>query len=191
MWAFYWLIWQEHNNHSAVPESPGPDDSNLKGKEVSYLILPQISAPHSNQPFWWSPCPLAKPYRSQSCMQYNIRLVSYLYIVVIFSRNTVLATEKLPRWHSGKEFAWQCRKCKRCKFNLWVGKIPWRRKCQYSPAFLPGKFHEERSLAGYRPWGHKESDMTDNWTLPEKLVLLNMKSFSQGHVQVAVGNSIA
>ena len=29
--------------------------------------------------------------------------------------------------------------------------------------FLPGEFHGQRSLAGYSPWGHKESDMT--WRL--------------------------
>ena len=30
-----------------------------------------------------------------------------------------------------------------------------------TPVFLPGKFHGQRSLAGYSPWGHKESDMTE------------------------------
>ena len=34
-------------------------------------------------------------------------------------------------------------------FDLWVGKIPWTRKWQPAPAFLPGKFHEQRNLAGY------------------------------------------
>ena len=29
------------------------------------------------------------------------------------------------------------------------------------PVFLPGEFHGESSLAGYSPWGHKESDMTE------------------------------
>ena len=28
--------------------------------------------------------------------------------------------------------------------------------------FLPGKFHGQRSLVGYSPWGHKESDMTEH-----------------------------
>ena len=37
---------------------------------------------------------------------------------------------------------------------------PWRRKWQPTPAFLPGKSHGWRSLIGYSPWGHKESDMT-------------------------------
>ena len=31
---------------------------------------------------------------------------------------------------SGKEPACQCRRQKRCGFHPWVGKIPWRRKCQ-------------------------------------------------------------
>ena len=33
-------------------------------------------------------------------------------------------------------------------------------KQQPTPVFLPGKYHEQRSLMGYSPWGHKESDMT-------------------------------
>ena len=28
--------------------------------------------------------------------------------------------------------------------------------------FLPGKFHGQRSLAGYSPWGRKESDTMSN-----------------------------
>ena len=50
---------------------------------------------------------------------------------------------------------------KRCRFKLWVGKIPWSRKWQVTPVFLPGKFYGQRSLAGYSPWGHKESDKTE------------------------------
>ena len=30
-----------------------------------------------------------------------------------------------------------------------------------TPVFLPGEFHGQRSLVGYSPWGHKESDMTE------------------------------
>ena len=39
--------------------------------------------------------------------------------------------------------------------------LPWRRKWQSTPALLPGKSHGRRSLIGYSPWGHKESDMTE------------------------------
>ena len=46
-------------------------------------------------------------------------------------------------------------------FDPWVGKIPWRRKWQPTPVFLPGESHGQRSLVGYSPWGHKESDTTE------------------------------
>ena len=54
-----------------------------------------------------------------------------------------------------------CLQCRRPGFNSWVGKIPWRRKWQPTPVFLPGKPHGQRSLVGYSPWGHKESDTTE------------------------------
>jgi len=40
------------------------------------------------------------------------------------------------------------------------GKIPWKRKWQPTPLFLPGESHGQRTLVGYSPWGFKESDMT-------------------------------
>ena len=43
-----------------------------------------------------------------------------------------------------------------------VGKMSWKRKWQPTPVFLPGKSQGQRSLAGYSPWGHKESDMTEH-----------------------------
>ena len=46
-------------------------------------------------------------------------------------------------------------------FNLWVRKIPWRRKWQPTPVFLPGESHGQRSLEGCSPWGCKESDTTE------------------------------
>ena len=39
----------------------------------------------------------------------------------------------------------------RCRFDPWVGKIPWRRAWQPTPVFLPGESHGQRSLAGYDP----------------------------------------
>ena len=41
---------------------------------------------------------------------------------------------------------------KRCRFDPWFGKIPWRRKWQPTLVFLPGESHEQRSLVGYSPW---------------------------------------
>ena len=54
-----------------------------------------------------------------------------------------------------------CLQCGRPGFDPWVRKIPWRRKWQPTPVFLPGKSHGWRSLVGYSLWGHKESDMTE------------------------------
>ena len=48
-----------------------------------------------------------------------------------------------------------------CNLSLAVGKMPWRRAWQPTPVFLPGEAHGQRSLAGYSPQGHKESDTTE------------------------------
>ena len=48
---------------------------------------------------------------------------------------------------------------KRQRFDPWVRKIPWRRKWQSTPMFLPRRSHGQRSMAGYSPWGSKELDM--------------------------------
>ena len=74
-------------------------------------------------------------------------------------------TGVLPRWLSDEKSAY--RSCKRCGFNPWVRKIPWRRKWQPTPVFLPGKFHRQRSLVGYSPYCHKESDTTEDTHIPE------------------------
>ena len=58
----------------------------------------------------------------------------------------------LPWWHS-LQYG-------RSGFDPWVGKIPWRRAWQPTAVFLPGEFHGQRSLGGYRPWSLKESDTT-------------------------------
>ena len=58
-----------------------------------------------------------------------------------------------------------CLWCRRPGFDPWVGKIPWRMERLLTPVFLLGEFHGQRSLAGYSPWGCKESDMTERISL--------------------------
>ena len=53
-----------------------------------------------------------------------------------------------------------CLQCGRPGFNPWVRKIPWRRKWQPTPVFLPGELYRLRGLVGYSPWGCKEWDMS-------------------------------
>ena len=54
-----------------------------------------------------------------------------------------------PGSASGKESACQCRRHKKCEFDPWVRKIPWRWACQPTPVFLSGEPHGQRSLADY------------------------------------------
>ena len=70
----------------------------------------------------------------------------------------------------GKEPACHCRRPKRHGFSPKVQKIPWSRKWQPTLIFLPGKFHGQRSLTGYSPRGHKESDMTEHAHTPPSVL---------------------
>ena len=54
-----------------------------------------------------------------------------------------------------------CPRCGRPGFNPWVWKIPWRRKWQPTPVFLPGESHGRRSLVGCSPQGYKELETTE------------------------------
>ena len=58
---------------------------------------------------------------------------------------------------SGKEPTCQCRRRETQACDPRVGMIPW----QPTPVILRRESHGQRSLTGYSPWGHKESDMTE------------------------------
>ena len=66
----------------------------------------------------------------------------------------------------GSEGKESCLQCRRPRFDPWVGKILGIKEQVPTPVFLPGESHGQRSLAGYSPWGHKESDTTERLTLP-------------------------
>ena len=73
---------------------------------------------------------------------------------------------ELPRWLRW----WRiCLQCARPGFDPWVGKIPWRRKWQPTPVFLPGESQGQRSLVGYSPRGLKELDTTE-WLTHKALI---------------------
>ena len=74
---------------------------------------------------------------------------------IVYTHSSILG---LPWWLRG----WRiCLQWGRPAFDPWVRKIPWKRKWQPTPVFLPGEFHGQRSPVGYSPWGHKESDTTE------------------------------
>ena len=64
----------------------------------------------------------------------------------------------LPWWLRWQRIRLQC---KRPRFDPWVRKIPWRREWLPTPVILPGESHGQRSLGGYSPWSHTESDVTE------------------------------
>ena len=79
-------------------------------------------------------------------------------ITALLISNTPLGD--FPGSTNGKESACKCRRFKKCCFDPWVEKIPGSRKWQPIPLFLPGKFHAQRNLASYSPWGCNELDTT-------------------------------
>ena len=89
--------------------------------------------------------------QSSLCYMVSPYQVSVLYIVVCICWC-------FPGSTSGKESACQCR---RCRFDSWVGKIPWRQGTATHSNTLAQKSHGQRSLAGYSPQGCKKSDTTE------------------------------
>ena len=104
------------------------------------------------------PCPSPTPRACSNSCPYSqwchptISSYTHTHIYTHIFTYIYMYTYGLPRWLSGKESACQGR---RHGLNPWVRKIPWRRKWQPIPVFLPGKSHGQRSLACYSPWDHK------------------------------------
>ena len=87
----------------------------------------------------------------------------------------------LPWWLSGKESARQSGKC---RFDPWVLKIPWRRKWQPTPAFLPGIFHGQRNCGlqsmGLQRVGHNLASRNNNKIALEKSLYKNRGQNTNG-----------
>ena len=83
-----------------------------------------------------------------------------------------------PGSASGKEPTCQYWRHKRYRFYPWVRKIPWRRKWQPTPVFLPGESHRLRRLVGYSPQAHKELDTAEvTWhTHTQKMLKVRWRS---------------
>ena len=69
-----------------------------------------------------------------------------------------------------------CLQCRRSRFDPLVRKIPWRREWLPTPVFLPGEFHGQRSLEGYRAWANKGSATTEGLSDSQWLVMLSIFS---------------
>ena len=141
---------------SVVSDSGTPTDCSPSDSSVHGILQPRIlewgATPSSSQGLSRPRDRTQVPYVSTTweAQVSGIRINWFLFLFHFAKANV-----GLPRWFSGKEPACQCR---RCRFNPWAGKIPWRRKWQPAPVLLTGESHGQRNLAGYSPWGCKESD---------------------------------
>ena len=85
----------------------------------------------------------------------QVRIFTLMLATVMHIRGTFQEAQ-------GKESICQCRRCRRHRFDSWLGKIPWRRKWQPTSVFLPRRSCVQRCLEGYSLWGHKESNSTQH-----------------------------
>ena len=96
--------------------------------------------------------------------------IQLIYIVVFISGieqyDLVVYTHTHTHTHThtaSQVASWSriCLQCRRHRFDPWVRRIPWRRKWQPTPVFLPRKSQGQSSLVGLNPWGFEESDPTE------------------------------
>ena len=137
------------------------------------------------QPFSWShsfqkTC-LLSPYTPLFFIFFVTMVISLAQTLnsshlVSHHKRVLICLLSLPRWLSGKEPNCQCR---RCRFDPWVRKIPWRRKWQHTPVFLPGKSHGQRSLVSCSPWG---------WGVRHVLVTEKIHTDTNSDLWISVGN---
>ena len=124
----------------------------LKKKKVYYILSERES--YSVMSTLWDPM----DYTVHEILQARI----LAWVAFSFSRDLpnpgteprspALQADSLPACHKGSPKKETIRKP---GFDLWVGKIPWRREWHPTPVFLPGEFHGQRSLMGYSPQGHR------------------------------------
>ena len=98
--------------------------------------------------YWWSTKKFELTQASLSSLPDKL-----LVVIILFQ---FIWGERFPCRSVGKESDWL--QCRRTGFNLWVGKIPWRRERLATPGFWPGDFHDS-------PWGPKQLDMTEWFSL--------------------------
>ena len=101
--------------------SVGKESTCSAGDTGSIPVLGRFPGEGNGNPFQYS-C-LGSPMNRRACMAIN-HGVSRVGNNIVTKPLPLLATNKLPRWHSGKESACQCRRHKRQWFDPWIRKIP-------------------------------------------------------------------
>ena len=106
-------------------------------------------------------------WREYSHTNFHTLKVCTAYVYSIFCFLPIFGT-------SGNASTCQCSRRKRHGFNLCMGKIPWRRKWQPTPVFLPGKSHGRRRL-GLQSMG---SQRVSHWATEHTHIILYLKCVS-------------
>ena len=107
---------------------------------------------------------------SKSIMLLQV-LAVFLHCIISVIENMLQVTLGLPWQLSGPRIQVQCR---RCSFDPQVKKIPQGSALQFTPLFFSGESHGLKSLIGFSPQGHKESDMIERWSIHTKVTLMQM-----------------
>ena len=109
---------------------------------------------------------------NSQCNNKKLNLWSWLYLWLLYFLDFIICKDKM-----GVPGGSVVKNLPANVGSIPVGKVSWRRKCQHTPIFLPGKSLGQRSLVGYSWWGHKELDVTE-WLNMQKqsICLLNIVS---------------
>ena len=98
------------------------------------MYIPAVAKGSSFSPFWNDIF-----FAATVCTLKTFYALGQYSLIYLILSNTL---KGLPWWLSGKESAFQCR---RCRVDPWARKISWRRAWQFTPVLLPGKSHGQRS----------------------------------------------
>ena len=135
-WRFFFLTsFQDSLSGCLLDHIPSSTTSNILMKIMYFFIIPDPQ----------------EIYFFKVISKWYIRCLIYIRYSFIWTSQVARVVKNSPA---------NVGDMKRCGFDPWVGKIPWKKAWHPIPVFLPGESLGQRSLAGYSPWGHKELDMT-------------------------------
>ena len=149
---------QEDWSGLSFPSPGNLPDPETEPREAALAVRFFTTEPPAKPTLWSidsSPCSLC--FRHQACLLFP-GFVQWMLLLGMLLPSRPLCSALLPEILSGSSQVAQWQRIHlqqgRCEFDPWIRKIPWRRKWQPTPVFLPGEFHGQRNLVGCSQWGH-------------------------------------
>ena len=124
------MVQDDHSHNALLPCPASAAEAQHQSKEMPFTLHPPYG---TSRPL----LALTEAMRINSSETSHVRLVNSLPPTANSRRVLGNGSVKSVQW-------------RRPGFDSWVGESPWRRKWQLTPEFLPGEFHGQRSLEGYR-----------------------------------------